>query len=53
MTVLNLITKEVLHRKTNFLLGLLGAVIAVTLFIAFFTAGKASERETARLMLTV
>ncbi|UCG55747.1 MAG: FtsX-like permease family protein [Phycisphaerales bacterium] len=51
MTVLNLVVKELWHRKVNFLLAVLAVVTAVAMFIAFFTAGKASERETARLML--
>lgn len=50
MTIFGLIFKEIIHRKINFILGLLAVVIAVTLFISFFTAGKASNRETARLM---
>jgi len=53
MTTANLILKEIIHRKANFLLGLLAVVVAVALFIAFFTASKAAERETARLMLSM
>jgi len=53
MTTANLILKEIIHRKANFLLGLLAVVVAVALFISFFTASKASERETARLMLSM
>lgn len=53
MSTLALILKEIRHRKTNFVLGLGGVVMAVTLFIGFFTAGKASNRETARLMLSM
>ena len=53
MTTSNLILKEIIHRKGNFLLGLLAVVAAVALFISFFTASKASERETARLMLSM
>jgi len=53
MSILALILKEIRHRKINFALGLLGVVTAVTLFIGFFTAGKASNRETARLMLSM
>lgn len=45
-----LIFKEIRHRKVNFILGLLAMVIAVALFISFFTAGQASNRETTRLM---
>ncbi len=50
MTILNLIFKEIIHRKINFILGLLAVLIAVALFISFFTAGQASSRETTRLM---
>lgn len=48
--MLRLILKEILHRKTNFLLSLLAMVTAVALFVCFFTTGQASQRETARLM---
>ncbi len=51
MTTPGLILREILHRKTNFLLSVLAVTVAVALFISFFTAGVASERETARLML--
>ncbi len=50
MTMFGLIFKEIRHRKVNFILGLLAMVIAVALFISFFTAGQASNRETTRLM---
>ncbi|MHC4461032.1 MAG: ABC transporter permease [Planctomycetota bacterium] len=50
MTILGLIFKEIIHRRINFILGLLAVLIAVGLFISFFTAGQASNRETARLM---
>lgn len=53
VTAVTLILKEIRHRKINFALGLLAVVTAVTLFIGFFTAGKASNRETARLMLSM
>jgi len=53
MTTSSLILKEIIHRKGNFLLSLLAVVVAVALFISFFTASKASERETARLMLSM
>ena len=53
MTTSNLILKEIIHRKGNFLLSLLAVVVAMALFISFFTASKASERETARLMLSM
>jgi len=53
MSTLSLIYKEIRHRWVNFLLGLLAVVTAVALFISFFTAAKASDRETARLMLSM
>ena len=53
MTVPGLIRKEISHRKTNFALGSLAVTMAVALFISFFTAAKASNRETARLMLSL
>lgn len=53
MTIFGLILKEILHRKINFALGSIAVTTAVALFISFFTAGKASNRETARLMLSV
>jgi len=53
MTILGLIFKEIRHRKTNFALGSLAVMMAVALFISFFTAAKASNRETARLMLSL
>ena len=51
--IFGLILKEIRHRKVSFLLSVLAVVTAVTLFISFFTAAKTSERETARLMLTM
>ncbi len=53
MTILGLIFKEIRHRKINFALGSLAVMMAVALFISFFIAAKASNRETARLMLTM
>jgi len=53
MSVLTLITKEISHRKVNFFLGALAVVTAIALFVGFFTAGKAANRETARLMLSM
>ena len=50
MRILYLISKEVIHRKLNFLLSVLATATAVTLFVSFFTTGKASRRETTRLM---
>ena len=53
MIIPNLIYKEIRHRKTNFALGSLAVMMAVALFISFFTAAQASNRETARLMLSL
>jgi putative ABC transport system permease protein len=53
MIIPGLIFKEIRHRKTNFALGSLAVMMAVALFISFFTAAKASNRETARLMLSL
>jgi ABC-type lipoprotein release transport system permease subunit len=53
MMIFGLILKEICHRKVNFLLSVLAVVTAAALFISFFTAAKTSERETARLMLTM
>jgi hypothetical protein len=50
MRIFYLIFKELIHRKVNFLLGVLATVTAVTLFVSFFTTGQASKRETVRLM---
>ncbi|HEX41308.1 MAG TPA: FtsX-like permease family protein [Phycisphaerales bacterium] len=48
-----LIFKEIRHRLMNFLLAVLAVVTAVTLYIGFYTASLAAERETARLMLSM
>ena len=53
MTIFGLIFKEIIHRKINFMLGLLAVLIAVALLISFFTTGRASKHETARLMLNM
>jgi putative ABC transport system permease protein len=53
MIIPGLIFKEIRHRKINFALGSLAVMMAVALFISFFTAAKASNRETARLMLSL
>ena len=50
MRILYLISREVIHRKLNFLLSVLATVTAVTLFVSFLTTGQASRRETSRLM---
>jgi putative ABC transport system permease protein len=48
-----MIFKELWHRKVNFLLAVLAVTTAVAFLVAFFTASRASERETARLMLSL
>ena len=53
MGIAKLIVKELWHRKVNFLLGVLAVTTAVAFFVAFHTAARASERETARLMLSM
>ncbi|MCX5644256.1 MAG: FtsX-like permease family protein [Phycisphaerae bacterium] len=53
MLIIRMIFKEIWHRKVNFLLAVLAATTAVAFLVAFFTASKASERETARLMLSM
>jgi len=53
MFITRMIFKEVWHRKVNFLLAALAVTTAVAFLVAFFTASKASERETARLMLSM
>ena len=50
MTTLSLIFKEIIHRKFNFLLGLLAVLTAVALFVAFVTTGQAYRRQTRRVM---
>lgn len=45
----NLILREIIHRKLNFLLGALAIITAVALFVSFFTTSEASKRETIRL----
>ncbi len=51
MYIARMIFKEIWHRKVNFLLAALAVTTAVAFLVAFFTASKAAERETARLML--
>jgi len=53
MKILNLIFKEIRHRKLNFVLAVLVVSAAAALFVWFRTAQRASERETARLMLSM
>jgi len=50
MSTLGMIFKETLHRKMNFILSVLAVVMAITMYVAFYTTGLASKRETIRLM---
>ena len=50
MTLFQQIVREIRHRKTNFFLGQIAILLATALFVAFFSAGEASKRETTRLM---
>jgi len=52
-SIIRMILKELWHRKVNFVLAVLAVTTAVAFSVAFFTAAKASERETARLMLSM
>ena len=51
MSTFRQVLKEIAHRKWNFLLGLIAVVTAVAFFVASMTMGKASERETSKIML--
>ncbi|MBP7051753.1 MAG: FtsX-like permease family protein [Phycisphaerae bacterium] len=53
MVVIRMVLKEMWHRKVNWVLAMLAVTTAVAFSVAFFTAAKASERETARLMLSM
>lgn len=53
MFVIRMVLKEMWHRKVNVVLAVLAVATAVAFSVAFFTAAKASERETARLMLSM
>lgn len=53
MKIVQLILREIMHRKLNSLLSLLAIVTAVALFVSFFTTGQASKRETTRLMRNI
>ncbi|MEN6425162.1 MAG: FtsX-like permease family protein [Phycisphaerales bacterium] len=53
MFVIRMVLKEMWHRKVNLALAVLAVTTAVAFSVAFFTAAKASERETARLMLSM
>ena len=50
LVVFHLIYREILHRKINLLLSLLAIVIAVALFVSFYTTGQASIRETIKIV---
>jgi len=50
MTSPGLILREIAHRKLNYLLSVVAIVTAAALFVAFFTTGEASKRETIRLV---
>ena len=49
MSILQLILKEIRHRKLNALLSLLSILTAVAFFVAYFTTAEASRRETTRI----
>ncbi len=53
MSIIRMIFKEIWHRKVNFLLAVLAVTTAAAFFVAFRTAASASERETARVMLSM
>ena len=53
MSIARMIVKEIWHRKVNFLLAVLAVTTAAAFFVAFRTAAGASERETARVMLSM
>jgi ABC-type lipoprotein release transport system permease subunit len=50
MNVIRQIALEIRHRSLNFSLSLIAISAAVALFVAFFSAGQASKKETIRLM---
>ena len=49
-STVGLMVREIWHRKLNFLLAVLAVTAAVALFVAMLTMGRASQRETTRLM---
>jgi ABC-type antimicrobial peptide transport system permease subunit len=51
MRVIALILKEIWYRKINFALSLIGVVVAVSLFVALATGGKAYRQETRKIQL--
>ena len=50
MSILHLITREIVHRKWNFLLSLVAVITAVGFCVALFTTGAASKQETKRTL---
>ena len=50
MFILNLILKEIGHRKLNAVLGALAVITAVGFYTSFLTTGQASKNETTRIM---
>ena len=46
---MKLILKEILHRKFNFIMGLIGMITIVALVVFFYTMTKATQKETIRL----
>ena len=51
MMFFRLILKEIAHRKVNFLLSVLAVALAVGLYVAFTMMGRASAKETSKIML--
>lgn len=49
MNTIQLIIKEIIHRKLNFVMSIFAVLVAVAFFISFFTTSEASKRETIRL----
>jgi putative ABC transport system permease protein len=49
--MLGLIIKEIIHRKTNFILSVSAVLMATALFVAFKTAEEAFNRETIKIQL--
>lgn len=47
--MLKLIFKELVHRKFNFLMGVLGMITIVSLVVSFYTITEATKKETIRL----
>ncbi|MDO5977411.1 ABC transporter permease [Flavivirga spongiicola] len=44
-----LVFKEIVHRKFNFLMGLIGMIALVAFVVAFYTMTQATQKETIRL----